>query len=84
MGAHTDQALVERLFNSITDTLPAWGTPERTAVSQAYSDVMGYITIAALAFSVPVVLLALILPDKRLGDGHNLVQEPDAKPDDQT
>ncbi|GES58260.1 siderochrome-iron transporter [Aspergillus terreus] len=84
MGAHTDQGMVERLFNSITDTLPAWGTPERTAVSQAYSDVMGYITIAALAFSVPVVLLALILPDKRLGDGHNLVQEPDTKTDDQT
>ncbi|KAL4894902.1 putative transporter [Aspergillus ambiguus] len=76
MGPHTDNVLVESLFNSITDTLPAWGTPERTAVSQAYSDVMGYITIAALAFSVPVVLLALILPNKRLGDGHNLVQEP--------
>ncbi|KAF9884742.1 hypothetical protein FE257_001304 [Aspergillus nanangensis] len=84
MGEHTDEALVTGLFNSITDTLPDWGTAERTAVGQAYSDVMGYITIAALAFSVPVVILALILPNKRLGDGHNLVQEAHQPPEVET
>jgi hypothetical protein len=34
-----------------------------------------YITIAALAFAVPIVILTLLLPNKKLGDGHNLVQE---------
>ncbi|KAL4804712.1 hypothetical protein BDV18DRAFT_142372 [Aspergillus unguis] len=52
---------------------------------------MGYITIAALAFAVPIVILSLFVPNKKLGyvfsfllgyspltrtsDGHNLVQE---------
>ncbi|THC97961.1 hypothetical protein EYZ11_002531 [Aspergillus tanneri] len=66
---------VDALYNSITGTLPVWGSSERNAVNQAYSDVMGYITIAALAFSAPVVVLAVILPNKKLGDGHNLVQD---------
>lgn len=76
---HLDSAVgddkVDDLYNSITGTLPPWGSMERQAVNQAYSDVMGYITIAALAFSAPVVLLALVLPNKKLGDGHNLVQD---------
>ncbi|KAL3469937.1 major facilitator superfamily domain-containing protein [Aspergillus californicus] len=69
-GVSADQ--VDTLFNSITGTLPHWGTAERTAVNQAYSDVMGYITLAALAFAVPIVILSLCLPNKKLGDGHNL------------
>lgn len=52
-----------------------WGTWQRVAVNQAYSDFMGYICYAALAVSVPVVLLTLLLPDSRLGDGHNLVEK---------
>ncbi|KAE8155296.1 major facilitator superfamily domain-containing protein [Aspergillus avenaceus] len=75
LGRSADEATVVSLYNSITGTLPEWGTAERTAVNQAYSDVMGYITIAALALSAPVVILALLLPNKRLGDGHNLVQD---------
>ncbi|KAL2823831.1 major facilitator superfamily domain-containing protein [Aspergillus cavernicola] len=78
-GASADQ--VDTLFNSITETLPAWGTAERNAVNQAYSDVMGYITIAALAFAVPIVILSLFLPNKKLGDGHNLVQETPSSDD---
>ncbi|KAL4885728.1 major facilitator superfamily domain-containing protein [Aspergillus karnatakaensis] len=81
LGPGADENQVTRLFNSITETLPQWGTPERTAVNQAYSDVMGYITIAALAFAVPIVLLSLILPNKKLGDGHNLEE---ASPSDES
>ncbi|KKK25968.1 siderochrome-iron transporter [Aspergillus ochraceoroseus] len=77
LGSGVSESKVDILYNSITGTLPAWGTVERTAVNQAYSDVMGYITIAALAFSVPIVILSVFLPDKKLGDGHNLVQETD-------
>ncbi|RHZ51664.1 putative siderochrome-iron transporter [Aspergillus thermomutatus] len=75
LGSTIDNARLDQLYNSITGTLPMWGTLERTAVNQAYSDVMGYISYAALAVSVPVVLLTLVLPDERLGDAHNLVQE---------
>ncbi|OJJ94792.1 hypothetical protein ASPACDRAFT_55597 [Aspergillus aculeatus ATCC 16872] len=74
LGPDVNQAKVEKLYNSITGTLPAWGSPERVAINRAYSDVMGLITIAALAFSAPVVILTLVLPSKKLGDGHNLVQ----------
>ncbi|KAL4736978.1 major facilitator superfamily domain-containing protein [Aspergillus similis] len=75
LGTNVSEEQLTRLYNSITGTLPDWGTAERTAVNQAYSDVMGYITIAALAFAVPIVILTLLLPNKKLGDGHNLVQE---------
>ncbi|PYH86258.1 siderochrome-iron transporter [Aspergillus uvarum CBS 121591] len=74
LGPDVNQAEVEKLYNSITGTLPAWGSLERMAINRAYSDVMGLITIAALAFSAPVVILSLVLPNKKLGDGHNLMQ----------
>ena len=47
--------------------LPEWGTADRIAVNYAYSDVMRYITIVALAVSVPIMIFGLLLPDKRLG-----------------
>ncbi|KAL1999011.1 hypothetical protein VTN02DRAFT_5208 [Thermoascus thermophilus] len=77
MGAGADEAVIDRVYNSITGTLPAWGSPERAAIRLAYSDVMGYISIAALAFSAPVAIIACFLPDKRLGDGRNLVSKSD-------
>ncbi|PKY01151.1 putative transporter [Aspergillus campestris IBT 28561] len=76
MGPDANEYEVDKLYKSITGTLPAWGTPARTAVNQAYSDVMGYITIAALAFSAPIVILSIFMPNQKLGDGHNLVQKP--------
>ncbi|KAL4924858.1 putative siderochrome-iron transporter [Aspergillus undulatus] len=98
LGPAVSQGQLRTLYNSITETLPEWGTPERTAVNQAYSDVMGYITIAALAFAVPIVILSLLLPNKMLGyvcpdsrvaelandssDGHNLVQGSSPSPSD--
>lgn len=91
---------VDSLRDSITGTLPTWGTDERKAVNQAvsflssrleiraddamwqYSDVMGYvwysgnenrpnsccryITYAAMAMCIPVIVLALLMPDERL------------------
>ncbi|KAH1344071.1 hypothetical protein KXV68_002167 [Aspergillus fumigatus] len=75
LGSAIGEARLDQLYNSITGTLPMWGTWQRVAVNQAYSDVMGYICYAALAVSVPVVLLTLLLPDSRLGDGHNLVEK---------
>ncbi|KAI3079275.1 hypothetical protein CBS147343_3609 [Aspergillus niger] len=74
LGSGVSESTVDRLYNSISGTLPTWGSAERTAIDRAYSDVMGSITIAALAFSAPIVILSLFLPNKQLGDGHNLVQ----------
>ncbi|KAL4784991.1 major facilitator superfamily domain-containing protein [Aspergillus varians] len=74
LGPGVGEGELTTLYNSITETLPEWGTAERNAVNQAYSDVMGYITVAAIAFAVPIVILSLLLPNKKLGDGHNLVQ----------
>ncbi|KAF4160187.1 hypothetical protein CNMCM6936_005229 [Aspergillus lentulus] len=67
LGSAIGEARLDQLYDSITGTLPVWGTWQRAAVNHAYSDVMGYICYAALAVSVSVVLLTLLLPDKRLG-----------------
>ncbi|KAL1707093.1 major facilitator superfamily domain-containing protein [Schizophyllum commune] len=68
---------VKALINSITGVLPEWGTADRIAVNYAYSDVMRYITIVALAVSVPIMIFGLLLPDKRLGDAHNAAEGTD-------
>ncbi|OKL57386.1 hypothetical protein UA08_07410 [Talaromyces atroroseus] len=70
----TNQTEIDTLFNSITGVLPAWGTPQRLAVNEAYSDVMGYITIAALALSAPVLIITFFMPNNKLGDGRNLLE----------
>lgn len=49
------------------------GTPERTAVIEAYRYIQRILTITAICLSVPLVLLALILPNPELNDAQNLV-----------
>ncbi|OJJ07564.1 hypothetical protein ASPVEDRAFT_370275 [Aspergillus versicolor CBS 583.65] len=44
LGPGAAEGQLATLYNSITDRLPDWGTDERTAVNQAYSDVMGFVT----------------------------------------
>ncbi|KAK8093671.1 MFS general substrate transporter [Apiospora hydei] len=58
--------MVESLYTSITGELPAWGSPDRTAVNYAYSAVITYITYAAIGASAPGIILALMLPNKEL------------------
>ncbi|KUL85345.1 hypothetical protein ZTR_07043 [Talaromyces verruculosus] len=70
----TNQTEIDSMFDSITDTLPLWDTPARTAVNEAYSDVMGYMTIAALALSAPVLIVSFFMPNNKLGDGLNLYE----------
>ncbi|KAK6063410.1 ENB1 protein [Seiridium cupressi] len=65
---------VEAVANSITGVVPAWGTVERTAIAMAFSDVMRYMTYAALGSSVLGFLVALILPDLLLPERNNLVE----------
>ncbi|KAF7194928.1 MFS siderochrome iron transporter C [Pseudocercospora fuligena] len=66
LRSEENDTLVEHMFESISEP-SQWGSPERSAVALAYSDVMGYITIAALALSIPVVLAAWFFPNDELG-----------------
>jgi len=77
LGADASQATIDSVFNSVTGILPAWGSPERVAVDFAYSDVLKYITIAALATSIPMLPLAWYLPNLQLNDAQNLIGEVD-------
>jgi len=62
----TPTETIEALYNSITGVLPEWGTAERTAVNESYSDVLRFISIAALALSAPMFVYVLLLPDLKL------------------
>lgn len=57
---------VDSLYNSITGVLPDWGTTERMSVNDSYSDVMRYISIAALALSVPMFVFVFLMPNLQL------------------
>lgn len=77
LGAGASQATIDEVYNSVTGTLPAWGSVQRTAINLAYSDVMKYITISALVTSIPMLPLAYFLPNLLLNDSQNLVGEID-------
>lgn len=82
LGADVSSSQIDDLFDSITGTLPGWESQDRDAVGAAvslsdlgniavliasqYSDVIGYMTVVALYAALPVVLLAILLPDNRL------------------
>ncbi|KAE9992718.1 hypothetical protein EG327_007940 [Venturia inaequalis] len=70
--------LVDTVFDSITGKVPAPGTFQRNAINRAYSDVLRFITYSAVATSIVVLGLAVVLPSFRLRDGHNLVEGTDA------
>lgn len=37
MGPGANETVIDGVYNSITGTLPTWGTPERTAINAAVS-----------------------------------------------
>lgn len=74
LGSQATDQVVNSVFESITSTtIPADGTPQRTAVNLAYSDVLRNITYAAVGTSALCVLLGFYLPDLQLKDGQSLV-----------
>ncbi|KAJ0122113.1 hypothetical protein J7T55_002625 [Diaporthe amygdali] len=75
LGDSATPEMVNSLFNSITGTLPAWGSSERDAINAAYSDVLRYMTYAALGASIPGPIMAFFLPNFRLPDRNNLVED---------
>ncbi|KAI1658577.1 MFS general substrate transporter [Daldinia decipiens] len=65
---------VSALANSITAVLPEWGSPERTAVNIAFTEVMKYITYAAVGPSAIAFIGSLFMPNYELPDKNNLVE----------
>ncbi|KAH8891733.1 MFS general substrate transporter [Thozetella sp. PMI_491] len=66
LGDSGTQELVDALYNSITDVLPDWGTPERIAINYAYSDVIKGMTYTALGASIPAIIMCFFLPNLAL------------------
>lgn len=85
LGSSATSDIVNAVYESITSTeIPLSGTPERSAVNLAYSDVLRDITYGALATSALCVLLAIFMPNFRLSEQQNpLTESPDAKNPDQ-
>ncbi|XDG08144.1 hypothetical protein ABKA04_007759 [Annulohypoxylon sp. FPYF3050] len=63
-GATTES--VAALANSITGIAPEWGTPARTAVNLAFTEVMKYMTYAAVGSSAAAFIGSLFMPNFEL------------------
>lgn len=63
---------VDEVFNTISEVSYPLRSPARLAINRAYSDVMRYMTQAALGASIGGVVLIWWLPDLTLTDEHNL------------
>lgn len=63
LGHGASQTLIDTLFNSITAGIPEWGTPDRIAISKAYSNVITFCTYAAFATSIPTIVIVWFLPN---------------------
>ncbi|TVY85123.1 Siderophore iron transporter [Lachnellula suecica] len=63
LGDSASESLVDSLFDSILGVLPVWGSPERMAINLAYSDVLRYITYAALGTSAIGFILVWFMPN---------------------
>ncbi|KAL0935906.1 siderochrome-iron transporter [Colletotrichum truncatum] len=74
LGAGASPQLVDSLFDSIVGVAPAWGTPERTAISHAFTDVMKSMVYTAVGASAPALILTWFLPNFELPDRNNLVE----------
>ncbi|CAI7669243.1 unnamed protein product [Penicillium pancosmium] len=75
LGERATPSLIKTLSNSILSAAPAWGSLERTAVNLAFSDVLRFMTYTALASSVPAVILVWFMPNHKLPDRNNLVED---------
>ncbi|KAL8278999.1 hypothetical protein RQP46_008668 [Phenoliferia psychrophenolica] len=65
---------ISDIFNSITD-LPAFGSAERDAISQAYIVMMRRLITASLGVAAPLVVIMCFLPNLTLSDSHNHLEE---------
>ncbi|KAI1212117.1 MFS general substrate transporter [Annulohypoxylon truncatum] len=74
LGNGATAEAVSALVNSITGVAPEWGTPARTAVNLAFTEVMKYMTYAAVGSSAVAFIGSLFIPNFELPDKNNLVE----------
>ncbi|KAI1445519.1 MFS general substrate transporter [Annulohypoxylon stygium] len=74
LGSGATAESVAALANSITGIAPEWGTPARTAVNLAFTEVMKYMTYAAVGSSAAAFIGSLFMPNFELPDKNNLVE----------
>ncbi|KAI1627500.1 putative siderochrome-iron transporter [Exophiala viscosa] len=75
MGPQTPQSIIDNVYETITNAGPRPGSNERNAVEHAYSDILRYMTIAALVASAIPMVVVWFLPNLRLNDDHNLATD---------
>jgi hypothetical protein len=87
MGPDTPQSSINSVYDTITEVVAQPGSSERMAVNHAYSDILRYMTIAALVASAIPMVMVWFLPNLKLNDKHNLAgdlsgsEEPDTEVD---
>ncbi|KAI1380511.1 MFS general substrate transporter [Hypoxylon crocopeplum] len=81
LGSNGAAALIASVFNSITKALPPMGSPQRVAIATAYNRIMAYFTYVAFGSVVPGIVFAWYLPNRKLTDTHNLVEDQEPKAD---
>ncbi|KAI5860939.1 MFS general substrate transporter [Durotheca rogersii] len=74
LGNSVTAETVTALANSITGVVPDWGTPERTAVNLAFSQVMKYMAYAALGPATLAFMASTFMTDFELPERNNLVE----------
>ena len=72
MGPGASTSAINSVYDTITEVAHAPGTSERIAVNRAYSDILRYMTIAALVASAIPMVMIWFLPNLKLSDKHNL------------
>nr|KAK5448244.1 hypothetical protein LTR18_001332 [Exophiala xenobiotica] len=75
MEPGTPQSIIDSVYETITGVTQGAGSSERYAVQHAYSDILRYMTIAALVASALPMVMVWFLPNLKLNDNHNLAKE---------
>ncbi|KAI1505988.1 siderochrome-iron transporter [Biscogniauxia marginata] len=75
LGNEATAEKITALANSVTGAVAAWGSPERTAVSFAFSGVLHYITYAAVGTAVIPFISSFFMTNYELPEKNNLVDK---------
>ncbi|CAK7205002.1 hypothetical protein SEUCBS139899_007766 [Sporothrix eucalyptigena] len=74
LGTNGTAELIESVYDSVTTDLPPIGSPIRTAIGKAYSQIMADFTYVAFGCVVPAAIAIWFVPNKMLTDAQNLVE----------
>ncbi|CAK7233113.1 hypothetical protein SEUCBS140593_008493 [Sporothrix eucalyptigena] len=75
LGDLATPELISDIINSIDSNVPAWGTVARTGIANAYNQVTSYFFIAAMVIIAPGFIMVYFLPNQKLNDNQNLLED---------